>query len=96
MAWLTRALLLVLLVLMALRALGRLFAGLAQGMAPGGAEGGRDRPGVQMMRDPVCGTFVAPARALTARDGDRLHYFCSEKCLRAFQSGQSQRRASAK
>ena len=52
-------------------------------------EGARDPArvpdhGVQMVRDPVCGTFVVRGRALTARDGDQTRYFCSEGCRKAF------------
>ena len=37
--------------------------------------------GVQMVRDPVCGTFIVPERAvaLSAEGGQRL-YFCSTDC----------------
>jgi len=39
-------------------------------------------------RDPVCGMEVDRAKALQLADGERhgaRHYFCSERCLRAFQ-----------
>jgi len=32
------------------------------------------------VRDPVCGTYIVRARALTAGTGDQTRYFCSEKC----------------
>lgn len=35
---------------------------------------------VVLVRDPVCGTFVEPARAVEARVGSTVHYFCSESC----------------
>jgi YHS domain-containing protein len=35
---------------------------------------------VKLVRDPVCGIFVAPAQALTAGSGAETRYFCSEKC----------------
>jgi YHS domain-containing protein len=38
-----------------------------------------DRP-VQMVRDPVCGTFVLPERAITLADGRGSVYFCSNAC----------------
>jgi uncharacterized protein len=41
-------------------------------------------PGVRMVRDPVCGTFVVQSRALTSGSGDDMHYFCSEKCRQAY------------
>ena len=34
----------------------------------------------QMMRDPVCGTFVLPDQAVTLADGSRRVYFCSVGC----------------
>ena len=36
--------------------------------------------GVQMVRDPVCGTFVVPDRALMITDGRRQLFFCSTGC----------------
>ena len=36
--------------------------------------------GVQMERDPVCGTFVVPTAAVTLADGSRKVYFCSAAC----------------
>jgi uncharacterized protein len=35
---------------------------------------------VKLVRDPVCGVFVVPSRALQARAGSTTAYFCSEKC----------------
>ena len=42
-------------------------------------------PSVKLVRDPVCGMFVAPAHALTAVSGRETAYFCSEKCRQAWQ-----------
>ena len=36
--------------------------------------------GVQMVRDPVCGTFVVPARAVPLLTGHERLYFCSADC----------------
>jgi len=36
--------------------------------------------GVQMARDPVCGTFVVPEHAVTLADGRQRLYFCSTAC----------------
>jgi YHS domain-containing protein len=71
------ALVLVLLVVLA-RAFWRLVDGViegASGRAPRQREGA-----VQMVRDPVCGTFVVPDRAIMLSDGARRLYFCSERC----------------
>jgi YHS domain-containing protein len=76
--WVIRLLLLFVL----LRALSRLWQGILQGMqAP------RERPpsAVPLARDPVCGTFVVPARALTGGTGADLRYFCSENCRRTYE-----------
>jgi YHS domain-containing protein len=42
--------------------------------------------GVQMVRDPVCGTFVVPDRALSIVDGRTRQFFCSERCRDAFRA----------
>jgi YHS domain-containing protein len=33
-----------------------------------------------MVRDPICGTYVVPERAVSIRDGRQAVYFCSEAC----------------
>jgi hypothetical protein len=44
-------------------------------------DGGHAPPrGIEMVRDPVCGTFVVPDRAVTLADGSRHLYFCSASC----------------
>ncbi|MBI3264212.1 MAG: hypothetical protein HYZ58_13835 [Acidobacteria bacterium] len=63
------------------RAVWRLVLGIAEGAGSGGRERGTIGRGVPMVRDPVCGTFVVQSRALTAQIGDRVEYFCSERCL---------------
>lgn len=89
MTMLLRFLLFFLLATLIVRAFWRLLAGVIDGASPPqGRRGGRppDR-GVQMVRDPVCGTFLPPANAfsLTLRGGD-VHYFCSEKCRDAYKA----------
>lgn len=49
------------------------------GMLPG-----PEKPSVKLVRDPVCGVFVVPSQALTARSGSSVAYFCSEKCRQAW------------
>jgi YHS domain-containing protein len=39
-----------------------------------------ERQSVGLVRDPVCGVFVVPSKALTAGSGAQTRYFCSEKC----------------
>ena len=38
------------------------------------------RQGVPMVRDPVCGTFLLPDRAIAVVDGGARLYFCSTAC----------------
>ncbi len=81
---LVRFLLLCLLAMFIARAIRRFLAGVAQGVARPGA--GPPADGVRMMRDPVCGTFVVPSRAITAGSGEQVHYFCSTKCRDAYRA----------
>ena len=37
-------------------------------------------PAAKMTRDPVCGTFVLPERAISIGEGRGRVYFCSEAC----------------
>jgi len=41
---------------------------------------GAPQRGVSMVRDPVCGTFVLPERAVTLMNGRSRVFFCSEAC----------------
>lgn len=71
----------VLLILFA-RAMFRLWHGFRQGLT-GQSAGSRSsvpRRGVQMARDPVCGMFVVPERALPLSVGAERLYFCSSDC----------------
>ncbi len=77
LGWLLRLLLLVLVLRLAWRLLRMV-------LLVEGGDGRRVHRGGTLVRDPVCGTFVVPSRALTARRGGVVHYFCSEACRRAF------------
>ena len=56
-----------------------------RGIAAGLREPAAVRPkAVPLARDPVCGTYVVPARALTAGAGGDMRFFCSEKCRRTY------------
>jgi YHS domain-containing protein len=78
-----RFILLSLLLTLLVRAIGRLFDAFMQGLrgdvTPRRGAGVPQR-GVQMARDPVCGTFVVPDNALMVSDGARRLYFCSSRC----------------
>jgi YHS domain-containing protein len=74
----------IILVLFVVRALLMLLRGVMQGVSP---DGGRTSPqprGVQLVRDPVCGVYVTPSKAITERSGIGTAYFCSEKCRAAW------------
>lgn len=73
-----RILLFVILAYIAARLLWRVLKGVFEGMGyqpPGGTP-----QSVGLVRDPVCGTFVVPSKALTSGSGSNTRYFCSEKC----------------
>jgi YHS domain-containing protein len=75
-----RLILWIVLIALAGRALSRLFRGVLEGA--GYQRGSGKTPSVGLVRDPVCGVFVVPARALTTGTGSQTRYFCSEKCRR--------------
>jgi YHS domain-containing protein len=88
MGFLLRYLLIFVLGILLLRALGRLLTGLIAGASPvPGRRGGPPERGVQMVRDPVCGTFLPPDTAVSLVErGGAVHYFCSEKCRDAYRA----------
>jgi len=91
-----RYLLLFLLAILIMRAARRLIGGVMRGLAgqaPHRAGGGVPTRGVQMVRDPVCGTYVVPNRALALADGSRQVFFCSAGCRDAYQARPSTRSA---
>ena len=65
------------------RAMTRFARGILEGMSPPRDE---QPTAVPLVRDPVCGTFVVPARAITAGSGAGMRFFCSEKCRRAYET----------
>jgi YHS domain-containing protein len=80
---LVRFLLLALLVVLVGRAVWRLIEGIVAGASLPGASGPPQK-NERMVRDPICGTFVLPSRALSLATGGHVEYFCSEKCRAAF------------
>ena len=72
-----RFLLLALLFILVARAVWKLIESIIEG-----AGGRRSQvPGVKLVRDPVCGTYVPPRPALSVTAAGTTHYFCSERCL---------------
>jgi len=79
-----RVLLIGILLLLVARAFWRVMDGVIE--AAGGPTRSKGRaPAVKLVRDPVCGTFVAPGSALSLTSGGSTHYFCSEDCRSKFQ-----------
>jgi len=79
-----RYLLIAILVLLIARAFWRLIDGIME--AAGGTTRSRAKsPAVKLVRDPVCGTFVAPGTSLSLTARGATHYFCSEQCRAEFQ-----------
>jgi len=72
-----------LLVWFVVRGVIRLLRGISEGMQAPRSSG---PPAVPLVRDPVCGTFVVPASALTLGSGSQMRFFCSENCRRAYSS----------
>jgi len=81
-----RYLLLLILVAIVARAFWRVVGGVAEGMRGAAPTGRTPVAGVQMERDPVCGTFVVRERAITLGSGDRRLYFCSTGCRDKYQA----------
>jgi YHS domain-containing protein len=71
------------LILLIARAFWRLMDGIIQ--AAGGTSRTPVKPAaVKLVRDPVCGTHIAPSSALTLAADGTTHYFCSESCRERF------------
>jgi YHS domain-containing protein len=62
------------------RAFWRLLDGIVEGASRGSRGSQVPQRGVQMVRDPVCGTFVVADQAVTLTDGRTQIYFCSNAC----------------
>jgi YHS domain-containing protein len=71
---------------LAIRAVWKLLGGVMQGLSGPSTQSQQPRgsgvpaQGVQMARDPVCGTYVVPDRAISATIGRQVMYFCSTDC----------------
>jgi uncharacterized protein len=89
-----RVIIYVVLLIFVLRALNGLWGGIMEGLgaAPRSGTGGVPASGVHMVRDPVCGTFVVPGRALSLAVGRDILYFCSTRCRDAYRARPGARR----
>lgn len=84
-----RFILLSILLTLLLRALLRLWAGVMRGVRDGAPPRGRQgsqvpQRGVQMVRDPMCGTFLVPGNAVVLSSDKGREYFCSTDCRDAY------------
>jgi YHS domain-containing protein len=79
-----RTLLIVVVILLLVRAVWRLLGGIVSGAISAGPVTRGGQPAaptpVKMERDPVCGTYVVPSKAIALAKGRETLYFCSERC----------------
>jgi hypothetical protein len=76
-----RLFLIIVVLLLIARAVWRLLGGIVEGAAQRSA--GRPAgspPATKMARDPICGTYVVPGKALELARGRDTAYFCSPAC----------------
>lgn len=38
----------------------------------------------ELVKDPICGTYVSVEDSISVRDGESIHYFCSYECRDSF------------
>ena len=83
-----RFLLLAILFIMVARAFWKLMDSVIEGSrgTPPGRRG--QAPPVKLVRDPVCGTYVPPRPALSVTASGTTQYFCSERCLKDYETSQ--------
>jgi YHS domain-containing protein len=78
-----RFILLTILLILVARAFWRVVDGVIEA-AGGRTQRGTPSTSVKLVRDPVCGTYVAPGTALSLTARGQTQYFCSEKCRAEF------------
>jgi YHS domain-containing protein len=72
MGWILR----IILILIVLRILWRMIMGPIRSPR----QERRKQGAMPLVRDPVCGTYLLPDRAIKTGSGDSTLYFCSEAC----------------
>jgi YHS domain-containing protein len=82
----TRIILLVVLAFFIARALRLLVRGVIVGASGAPAQRPSSSRAVRLVKDPVCGTHVAPAAALSISSGGTTYYFCSAECRDKFRA----------
>ena len=78
-----RIILLVVLTFLVVRGLRSLLGG---ALAAGGGGRPAKEPPMKLVRDPVCGTHVAPRASLSLAAGGTTHYFCSDDCRKKYRA----------
>ncbi|SRR6266545_7429693 len=86
-SWILR----LLLILIVVRLVWRFLAGVIDGLTPAAPRSAK-KSSVPLVRDPVCGTYVVRANALTiegpGQNGQtQTQYFCSERCRDEYTRG---------
>lgn len=77
----SRIVLLLVLLIIVVRIVSRITNAFREGMQHGAPGSPRaTTQAVQMVRDPVCGTFVLPERSVALVHGRTRVYFCSQTC----------------
>jgi YHS domain-containing protein len=79
-----RFILLAILLLVVARLFWRLMDAVMAGARGEPGRGRQRHAPVKLVRDPVCGTYVAPRSALSLTAAGSTHYFCSEECRAKF------------
>jgi YHS domain-containing protein len=88
LGWIIRLLLLLLLIRLVMSLVAGVVRGLRGAGSPNAARAGRTGRAAQpvpLVKDPECGTFVVPDKALVSRSLGAPQYFCSEACRRQFE-----------
>ncbi|MBI4485296.1 MAG: YHS domain-containing protein [Acidobacteria bacterium] len=75
-----RLILLIVLFILIARAFWRVVDGVIEGLGGKARTPVHPAPGVPMVRDPVCGTFVLPDRAVSLTSHRQQLFFCSTAC----------------
>jgi YHS domain-containing protein len=83
----TRVILLAILVIVVARIFWRVFDSVIDGARTRPRQTRPPASPVKLVRDPVCGTFVAPGAALSLTASGSTHYFCSDACRESFRRG---------
>ena len=83
-----RGILFLLMLFFVARAVWRLLEGIVQGASSSSgvksAPRGGSQQAMKLSRDPICGTFVVPGKAVEYVRGRETMYFCSDACRQRF------------